>query len=79
MEEWTKEWPNKEGYFWFYGYRYGKDTFANNEEPEFVFCNCFKISNGFLVTGDGQVIYESEPEDYWFMETSLPKPPKEIL
>lgn len=69
------DWPTKPGYYWFYGYRYGKFD-GNGEicaEPELVLCNAIKCANGFMITGDGQFLYKSEVEQANFIPATLPE------
>jgi len=78
MSKWSKEWPNKEGLYWFYGYRYGKYFGNKKNDPELGLVNVRKIANGFMHTCDGQFMYESEVEEPHFQKAILPKLPKWI-
>ena len=77
MKQWSKTWPEKEGLYWFYGYRYGKYFSSQKElnEPELVLMEVTKIANGFMYTGDGQFMYESEVEEPHFQKVILPQLP----
>lgn len=72
---WTKKWPEEEGYYWFYGYRYGKESCGHKRKPEYMVMRCRKISDGFILLGNGQFVYESEPEEAHFLKIELPEPP----
>lgn len=69
------DWPTEPGFWWFYGYRYGK--FDGNGEvcakPELVLCRVDKIINGLMVTGDGQFFFESELEQANFIPATMPE------
>ena len=70
---WTKKWPNKEGNYWFYGYRYGRISIGQKCDPEYVFVKARKISNGLLIIGDGQIMYSSEVEEAWWKKIDMEK------
>lgn len=79
FENWTREWPNEKGLFWFWGYRYGKISCGRKCEKEMQLCDNRKISNGFILKdGNGQFMYKSEVEDAYFMKAILPEPPRDI-
>lgn len=73
--KWTKNWPKKEGHYWFYGYRYGRVSCGRECEPEYCLVEVFKVSNGLGFKADGQFLYESETEEAYFQEAKLPGPP----
>lgn len=70
-----KSWPDEEGYWWFYGYRNGKYWGVGKEinPPELIFCKVFKTSNSLMVTGNGQIFYESEVEEPHFIPATTPE------
>ena len=72
VEGWTKEWPTEPGYYWFYAYRYGKISCGQETKPKLMLMEARRIMNGFMYTTDGQFVYESEPEEAWFMKAELP-------
>jgi len=76
MEKWSKEFPQEEGYFWFYGYRYGKFGFGMKNKPELMFIEVSKTQNGFAYIGEGQFIYEQAVEEPHFLKAKLPDLPK---
>ncbi len=67
------DWPTEPGYYWFYGYRYGKFDGNACAKPELVLCKVSKIVNGIMVTGDGQFFFESEAEQANFIPATLPE------
>lgn len=76
MNKWITKYPTKPGYYWFYGYRYGKFFGKKKNKPELMFIEVSKIINGLLVVANGQVMYESEIEEAHFMVAKLPEFPK---
>jgi len=82
--EWSKEWPTKEGTYWFYGYRYGRISCGFKCDPEYCFVRVFKAANGLMFKADGQFLYKSETEEAHFKKYKFPTPPilkkyKEVL
>lgn len=76
--KWTKKFPNKEGLYWFYGYRYGKSMGSlPDNKKEFMLVSVRKITNGFLIVANGQFMEESELEEALFCKTEYPKIPME--
>lgn len=73
--EWSKEFPTKPGYYWFYSYRYGKVSIGRDNEPELMLAEVIKISNGTLMKADGQMVFESEVEEARFKIAELPDLP----
>jgi len=72
---WTKEWPTKVGWFWFYGWKYGKDDY--HPDPELCVVRTYMAANGLMHTIDGQFMYRSEGHDGVFQEMILPVLPLE--
>lgn len=69
---WTKEWPNKVGWFWFYGHKYGED-----KDPEYGIVRVFQGANALIHTIDGQFMFPSDGHNGVFQEAVLPVPPLE--
>jgi hypothetical protein len=74
-EEWTREFPKEEGYYWFYGKRYGVSSLSKDKPPELMLVKVNKIRNGFSYVADGQFMYRTEPTEYYFQKAKLPKLP----
>lgn len=74
--KWIKKFPNKEGLYWFYGYRYGKKDFIKDNEKEFMLVDVRKVQGGFLIVANGQFMYEKEIEEALFCKTEYPEIPK---
>lgn len=70
--KWTQEWPSEPGYYWFYSYRYGKISVGRETKPELMLMEVWKISTGVLYVANGQSVWESEPEEAWFLKAELP-------
>jgi hypothetical protein len=75
-DEWTTEFPKEKGEYWFYGYRYGKISVGRECEPELMFVEVIKSSNGFLYNAAGQMMWESEVEEPHFKKADLPELPE---
>lgn len=75
--EWTKDWPNEVGYFWFYGYRYGKISCGRKCKPELMLVEVWRGSNSLIHVANGQFMFESEVEEALFQKAVLPELPKE--
>ena len=76
MSRWTKTFPKEEGLYWFYGYRYGKESCGYPCKPELMLLKVREISNGFMYAADGQFMYEKEVECPHFQKVDLPELPK---
>ncbi len=74
--KWTNKWPEEEGFYWFYGYRFGKIVCGAKAEPELVMMNAYKISNGFMYVDMSGFMYESEVEEPYFQKAIIPELPK---
>lgn len=59
---WTTEWPKKEGLYWFYGYRY-RD---NNYPLKINLVSVMEVSNGFLYSINGAFWFEEEAGNGYF-------------
>jgi hypothetical protein len=66
---WSREFPSKEGLFWFYGESNfgamgGHFTGSVLPEPRFILVKIHKITNGLMAVGDGRFL----PTDPFCME-----------
>lgn len=69
-EKWFLDWPEEEGFYWFYGHRfapYGKDK-------EMMLVEVKRASNAFIYIAKGNFMWEKEAVGAW-MKAVLPKPP----
>lgn len=73
--EWSTRFPQSKGLYWFYGYRYGKNSFFKHE-PELILVEVRKVSNGFMYVSNGQFIYKKEVEEPHFQKVILPELPR---
>ncbi len=73
--EWTTEFPTEPGTYWFYGYRYGKTSCGREAKPEMMLVMANEVSNGLMVTAEGQFMFEREIEQASFAKTELPYSP----
>ncbi len=71
--EWTKEWPAKEGFYWFYGIPFKR--WVDKYEPELHFVQVKKISNGICMITNGHFLYKQEGAEGVWQEVELPKLP----
>ena len=76
MPKWTTKWPTKEGWYWFYGYRYGKISCGHEEHPVLHLMHGRKCRTGITLICDGQFVYRSEVEEPHFLEAILPELPE---
>lgn len=78
--KWLTEFPQSEGWYWFYGYRYGKywGTGENRtlNKPELMLVEVNKCANGFMYVANGAFMYNSEVEKPHFLEAVVPELPR---
>lgn len=77
MCKWTEKCPNKEGMYWFYGYRFGKDNL--NEKPELCLVEVWKIANGLAHVARGNFMYQEEGAIGLFTPADHPPLPEDLL
>lgn len=68
--KWTKTWPTKPGFYWFYGKQFG------DGESRFAWTECMQISNGVLIKGEGFIWWKTEGHDGVWTPAVLPEIPK---
>ena len=77
MKKWTTEFPTEEGYYWFYGYRFGKDRgFGKKNKPELMFTEVREVANGMMYVANGNFMFPNEVEEPHFQKVELPEFPK---
>lgn len=59
LVNWSKEWPTKPGFYWFFGWPY-KGEMKREMKPELNSVRVHKISNGTMVTRSGAFWFRSE-------------------
>ena len=72
MKQWTNEFPTKPGWYWFYGYRWGRISCGNKETPRLMTVRVDKVNGGYIYIADGHFMYESEVEDAHFKKLDEP-------
>jgi hypothetical protein len=65
--KWTKKFPKKEGFYWFYGYR-----FKDKAIPELCVMQVWKIANGFAYVVNGAFCYKEEAGEFYVLEIKQP-------
>lgn len=79
MNNWITEFPTEEGWWWFWGHRYGLDGNGNlHSDPELCAVKVVAIPKGFMYIADGQFMYESEVLYPHFKKMDVPKDLPEI-
>jgi hypothetical protein len=74
--KWTEKWPKKEGYYWYYGHPYkNKIEKVLLKEPSLHVVQVRKIQNGFMVTRNGHLWFESEKGEGLFKKIKNPDLP----
>ena len=63
--------------YWFCGYRYGRVSVGEAQEPGYCLVNVKKGGGKSLfVTSGGQFMWERELEEAWFKKAEYPSPPE---
>lgn len=73
--DWSQEFPDRIGVYWFYGYRYGKISCGREYKPELMLVTVKKIITGFIYVADGQFMGKDEVEEAHFLKAILPNTP----
>ena len=71
--EWSKEWPIKTGWYWFYG-----DPHSKNPEYKHIMLHPVKVSQGansLIFMSEGSFIYKSQSSKGLWREMVVPKNP----
>jgi hypothetical protein len=78
---WTKEWPTKPGWYWFYGWPYGRvELFDEGIEPELNVVNVWKVANGLAYIRNGNFWYKEDKPVGLFCPMDVPElPSKETM
>lgn len=72
MRQWVREFPKKEGWYWFYGFQFGRIECGDAVEPQLLTVKVRKCSDGFIYVADGQFMFPSEVEEPHFKKMELP-------
>jgi hypothetical protein len=80
MKQWTTDFPTKPGWYWFYGYRYGRISCGYEETPRLMTVMVSKSgSNDLMYVANGNFMYESEVEDAHFKKLDAPALTAKVL
>lgn len=72
--KWSSSWPKKEGYYWFYGFPYGKST---DKKPELSVVQVWNCGDGSLAyVRNANFWYRAEGGVGKFLPMSVPELPK---
>ena len=77
MAEWKKEWPTKPGWYWFYGWPFGRDRYFKDDPPRLcmVSVHINIINNRITYVRDGQFFYKEECAVGLFKKAEVPDLP----
>ncbi len=72
--QWSREWPDEVGYWWFYGWPFGN----HQHEPLHSLLRVCRGGDGkLIIIGDGHFWFKAENADGWFARATTPDPPEE--
>ena len=60
VDEWGDEFPDKEGIYWFYGYRYGKISCGRETKPELMLIKYDRKSKKAEITAPGNTVQSQD-------------------
>ncbi len=76
MNDWVQEFPTEQGWYWFYGYRYGKTTSClpgDVNELELLLVEVILTGKSMTYIAGGQYMYECEVEtDQYYFKPMVP-------
>lgn len=67
---WTKKWPEEEGWYWVYGI-----TYKGEDKLELSVMKVMKASNAFMYIRNGNFYYKSEAGPIMFHKIEEPETP----
>ncbi len=67
--KWSKKFPKKPGWYWFYGYRFKN----HSDKKELLPVQVRKINNNFTYICNGNFMYEIETGEGRFIKAILPQ------
>lgn len=76
--EWSKEWPNSPGYYWFYGWAY---RYEEAKPPAMCYVRMSAVGHVFALSRRGGILYvihENQAHGLW-LSVSKPYPPDGTL
>jgi len=84
MNQWKRGFPIEEGYYWFYGYLFGRPT--RGEKPRLEQFQVRRVSNGLLYFTEATGLNHLDMLGFWCpmevpdvtgLAEQLPKPPED--
>lgn len=74
--EWTRDWPDREGWYWFWGERFK----GNRDDAELCAVKVVKFGNEITCIADGHFLYKGDVGECFFtiMHTPTDFPKVEI-
>ena len=64
-EAWSREWPTEPGWYWFYGFPFGKGRYGE-QLPRLVPINVQRASNDWIYSAISHFLYKEEgAEGLW--------------
>lgn len=76
MNNWTKEVPTKEGFYWFYGYPFGYWRGKPDKDERLIVVEVHKTLKDFTYVGLGTFLFPYSKEQpmigYWSVITPAP-------
>lgn len=81
-DKWQDEWPEEEGWWWFFGYSFGRSKLFP-EEPELHLVEISRVGSSkpnqkyaFMYITKGHYLEKGEGAVGKWLKANLPKPPK---
>jgi hypothetical protein len=76
--KWQDNFPQEEGYWWFYGWRFDRINRITDKpnKPEICFVKVRKASNAFMYITNGGFMYEQEIGGGKWLKATLPELPE---
>lgn len=77
LSNWAKEWPEKAGSYWFYGWIYGRDGINKGSKPELRYVVVRISGNDIpMYIAGGHFMFKGEQAEGFWLEVDLPNLPK---
>lgn len=72
---WTSNWPDQEGFYWFYGWRFSL-SIRLDQKPELIVVKVRRCGNGVLVyIADGSFMHKEDGGKGLFAPIAMPEIP----
>lgn len=73
LEQWTQEWPQEEGVYWFYGH---VSEASRNYDPMMHLVHIIDTRGGITAIAEGRCIYKIDGANGYWIRANLPDPPE---